>query len=192
MARSARAPAHRPVVRSSALLLGSALLLAAGPARAEPKAASDPFSGTYDVKGVTVDQRSGDTRVIQGHVVLTRKNGVWAAAAELETDFPTHGGPMRTDVIGTGEGRLEGAALKGTAKTQLVIQTVPGVDTDFAFIPREVGPRLVSNWSAHLESDGTLVVELTNQAEEGEVYSPTRTTLKGVRVQMPKEKGADR
>jgi hypothetical protein len=120
-------------------------------------------------------------------VVLTKKGDHWAAASELETDFPTLGGPVRTDVIGTGDGRLAGKGLEGSAHTQLVIQTVPGVDTDFAFIPRQVGPRLVSKWKAHLEEDGTLVVELSNQPEKGEQYSPTKTMLKGRRVQMPQE-----
>jgi hypothetical protein len=73
------------------------------------------------------------------------------------------------------------------AHTQLVIQTVPGVDTDFAYIPRVVGPRLVSDWTARLERDGTLVVELANRGEEGEDYVPTKTTLRGRRVKMPSE-----
>jgi hypothetical protein len=190
MAQRACVPrrSSRSLPRCVARVLCGALLLAAAPSDAEEKA--DPFSGTYDVKGITVDQRSGDQRVIQGHVVLTKRKDVWAAAAELETDFPTHGGPVRTDVIGTGEGRLEGSVLKGSAQTQLVIQTVPGVDTDFAFIPRAVGPRVVSSWSARLERDGTLVVELSNQGAEGEAYSPSRTTLKGVRVAMPQDKSA--
>lgn len=180
--------AHRP----AAWLLAGALLLPAAspPALAEEHAAqaADPWSGTYDVSGWTVDQRTGDTRVIRGHVVLTRKGDGWAAAAELETEYPSHGGPVRTDVIGRGDGTAQGDALSGTAHTQLVIQTVPGVDTQFAFIPRVVGPRLVSDWTARLERDGTLAVELTNRGEEGEEYSPTKTTLKGRRVPMPSEK----
>ena len=179
-----------PLLRPSlpALRTVSALALiaiATQPARATDPAATDPFSGTYDVLGTTVDTKSGDTRRIEGHVVLTKKNGHYAAAAELETDFPTHGGAMRADVIGTGKGKPSGTSLAGTADTQLVIQTVPGVDTAFAFIPRQVGPRLVSTWIAHLEADGTLVVELTNQGAKGEAYSPTRTTLRGKRVEMP-------
>jgi hypothetical protein len=67
------------------------------------------------------------------------------------------------------------------------MQTVPGVDTGFAFIPRQVGPRLVSTWVARLETDGTLLIELTNQGAMGETYSPTKTTLRGKRVQMPQE-----
>jgi hypothetical protein len=162
------------------------IAMLAAPADAE-KSADDPFSGTYDVQGTTTDLKSGDMRRIQGHVVLTKKNGHWAAASELETDFPTLGGPVRTDVIGTGRGDRKGEGLEGEAHTQLVIQTVPGVDTDFAFIPREVGPRIVSKWKAHIAKDGTLVVELSNEPEAGEQYAPTKTTLKGRRVEMPKE-----
>lgn len=185
----------RPSLRPAAWLLAGALLapvpaLAPRPALAdehEAAPAEDPWSGTYDVSGLTVDERSGDTRVISGHVVLTRKGDGYAAAAELETEFPTHGGAVRTDVIGRGDGTVKGDGLGGTAQTQLVIQTVPGVDTQFAFIPRTVGPRLVSDWTARLERDGTLVVELRNRGEEGEEYAPTKTTLKGKRVQMPSE-----
>jgi hypothetical protein len=166
------------------------LLFLSAPTAAETAAADDPFSGTNDVKGMTTDITSGDTRRIEGHVVLSRKGDGWAAASELETDFPTHGGPVRTDVIGTGNGVRKGDGLEGEAHTQLVIQTVPGVDTDFAFIPRTVGPRIVSKWKARLEKDGTLVVELSNTPEKGEQYAPTKTTLKGVRVEMPAEAAA--
>ncbi len=174
--------------RLALLLLGSiSIATAALSASAADPAAADPFSGTYDVRGTTVDSRSGDTRVIEGHLVLSRKNGHYAAAAQLQTDFPTQGGALRTDVIGTGDGKPSGSGLAGSASTQLVIQTVPGVDTDFAFIPRQVGPRIVSTWIAHLEADGTLVVELTNHAAKGEVYAPTTTKLRGKRVAMPQQ-----
>jgi len=176
-----------PALRTVSALAIVLIAIAVQPARGRDPAAQDPYSGTYDVLGTTVDTKSGDTRRIEGHVVLTRKSGHYAAAAELETDFPTHGGAMRTDVIGTGEGKQSGKGLAGTASTQLVIQTVPGVDTAFAFIPRQVGARLVSTWVAHLEADGTLVVELTNHGAKGEVYSPTKTTLRGKRVVMPQE-----
>lgn len=183
-------PLPRPALPALRMISSLALVLvaiAAQPARGGDPAAPDRYSGTYDVLGTTVDAKSGDTRRIEGHIVLTRKNGHYAAAAQLETDFPTHGGAMRTDVIGTGDGKPSGKGLAGSASTQLVIQTVPGVDTGFAFIPRQVGPRLVSTWTAHLEADGTLLVELTNHGAQGEAYSPTKTTLRGKRVQMPQE-----
>ncbi len=179
-------PHRRHRYGAAAWLLASALGLS-GAAAAEdvPRAGKDPWSGTYQVQGLTVDRRSGDTRRIQGHVVLTRKNDHWIAAAELKTNFPSHGGSVSADVIGRGDGKLRGNALVGTAQTQLVIQTVPGVDTNFGFIPRTVGPRLLSDWTARWERPGELSIELTNRAEEGEDYSPTKTTLKGRRVSMP-------
>ena len=88
--------------------------------------------------------------------MLTPKDGRYTAVSELSTAFPTHGGPCAPTCSGNGEGDRQGDTLSGTAHTQLVMQTVPGVDTNFAFIPRRVGPRLVSTWKAHLEPDGTL------------------------------------
>ena len=161
-------------------------LLAAAPAHSEAPH-GDPYSGTYDVRGTTTDLASGDVRRIEGHVVLTRRGDGWAASAELETDYPTLGGPVRTDVIGKGEGRRGNGVLTGTAQTQLVVQTAPGVDTRFAYVPREVGPRIASKWTARFDRDGTLLVELSNEPEPGETYSPTRTTLRGTRVAMPRE-----
>ncbi len=168
-----------------ALLLASTLLV---PGAAPAESSGDPWSGTYQVQGMTLDQRSGDTRRIEGHVVLTRKDDHWMAAAELKTQFPSHGGSVSADVIGRGDGKLQGGALVGTAQTQLVMQTVPGLDTNFGFVPRDVGPRLVSDWTARWEREGELTVEMTNRGEEGEDYSPTKTTLKGRRVAMPSEK----
>jgi hypothetical protein len=168
-----------------ALALAFVFTLAPVPAvSAEEASGEDPFSGTWDVQGMTTDVKSGDTRRIEGHVVLTRKGDRWAAASELVTKFPTMGGPVHTQVIGTGVGHRDGKGLAGEAHTQLVIQTVPGVDTDFAFIPRQVGPRLVSKWTARFEG-GVLFVELSNQPEAGEDYAPTKTVLRGKRVQMP-------
>jgi hypothetical protein len=50
-----------------------------------------------------------------------------------------------------------------------------------------VGPRIVSDWKAHLEKDGTLIVELSNRAAKGEHYAATTTRLRGTRVTMPGE-----
>ena len=144
-------------------------------------AADDPFSGRYDVKGTTVDMKTGDTRLIAGTVVMRAEDGGYSTSADLATKFPTEGGAVHADVIGSGHGRVEGGVLSGTAETQLVIQTVPGVDPQFAFIPRVVGPRIVSTWSARWVNE-VLVVELVNQPAEGEDYVPTKTTLRGKRL----------
>lgn len=173
-----------PTLLALPLLTLGAWLSEPAAARAE---AEDPYSGTYDVRGMTTDVKSGDQRRIDGHIVLAKKGKGWSASSELSTQYPSEGGPVHTEVIGSGVGLPKGDGLEGVAHTQLVIGTVPGLDTGFAFVPRQVGPRIVSKWKAHLEKDGTLVVELTNQPEKGEVYSPTKTTLRGKRVQMPDE-----
>jgi len=146
---------------------------------------SDPFSGSYRVRGLTTDVLHGDTRRIQGIVVLTEKDGVYSTNSELETKYPSAGGPVDAQVIGTGSGGRSGDTLTGTTQTQLVMSTVPGVDTGFAWVPRTVGPRLVSTWKAHFRRDGTLVVEIQNDPAEGVEYSPTTTTLYGTRIEDP-------
>jgi hypothetical protein len=169
------------MVSRSRILWPLALLLAAAASAAD----DDPFSGTYQVKGMTTDVQSGDTRRIDGHIVLTLQGGAYRASSELTTDFPTPGGAVHADVIGTGDGQREGDVLKGTAHTQVVMQTAPGVDPNFAFIPRQVGPRIVSSWTARLDKDGSIVVELSNKPEKGEHYRATTTKLRGTRVAMP-------
>ena len=178
------------VFRTSASL-AAILLLFTAIAQAEGESSDDPFVGTYDVVGVTTNVRSGDTRKIAGHVVLSKSGEEYRAASQLATDYPTAGGAVHADVVGTGEARLEGGMLKGTARTQLVLQKVPGVDTNFAFVPREVGPRIASTWTARLDKDRTLVVELSNRPAKGEQYSATTTKLRGTRVAMPQH-GAPR
>jgi hypothetical protein len=137
------------------------------------------------MRGLTTDLRHGDTRRIEGIVVLTEKEGVYSTSAELETKYPSAGGPVDAQVIGTGSGKRSGDSLSGTTQTQLVMSTVPGVDTGFAWVPRTVGPRLVSTWEARFRQDGTLVVDIRNEAAEGEIYPPTTTTLYGTRIEEP-------
>jgi hypothetical protein len=157
------------------------------PADREPGAeialAADPFSGSYRVKGLTTDVTRGDTRRIEGIIVLTEKDGTYTTKADLETKYPSAGGPVDAQVIGSGSGQRSGEALRGTAETQLVMSTVPGVDTGFAWVPRDVGPRLISTWEARFRRDGTLVVEIRNEGAEGEEYPPTSTTLYGTRIE---------
>jgi hypothetical protein len=147
-----------------------------------PGAAADPFVGTWRVKGTTKDLRSGDTREIAGIIVLSVKDGTYSGSSELETKYPAEGGAMDAHVIGTAEGKKKGDALEGSAKNQLVMGTVPGLEAEFAFAPRIVGPRLESKWTARFRDDGTLVVEIENRGAGGETYTPTHTTLYGTRV----------
>jgi len=149
----------------------------------------DPFVGSYRVRGLTTDEARGDSRRIQGIVVISEKEGVYSTNAELETKYPSEGGPVDAQVIGTGTAERSRDTLRGTSETQLVMSTVPGVDTGFAWVPRTVGPRLVSTWKGHFRHDGTLVVEIRNEPAEGVEYAPTTTTLYGSRIEKAEGEG---
>ena len=76
---------------------------------------------------------------------------------------------------------VEGATLTGTTRTQIVVSSVPGVDTGFAFVPRTVSTRIVSDSVATFDRDGKISIELENRPDEGQQYIPTRTILTGRR-----------
>ena len=56
----------------------------------------------------------------------------------------------------------------GTGRTQIVVSSVPGVDTNFAFVPRGVSASNVSTTTGKLESYGTLVIQIESHPDEGE------------------------
>jgi hypothetical protein len=162
------------------------LAMACGPAEAPPPgtlAAKFPpvSSGRYDVRGITTVRGSTDKRKLAGTVILVQQGDRYTATFELKTKYPSDGVPTDADVIGVGEGTIEGAKLQGSAKTQLVISTVPGVDTGFAFVPRQVTARIVSDSIATLKPDGSISIQLDNRPAEGQQYVPTRTRLTGRR-----------
>jgi hypothetical protein len=190
---SLRRPPGRPARPRPAALL-SALLLAwacgeappepASPAGSAEPAATGDLSGVYEAYGTTVDRENGDTRQLFGTLVLQQDGASYTASFELKTEYPVEGGAIAADVIGDGAGTIAGARLEGRSHTQLVLATVPGVDTGFAFLPRRVGPRIESRTVGTLLGDGTLelVSENAAAAEGGQGYRPTRTTLRATRV----------
>ncbi len=170
------------------LLAWLAILVACG--APEPKSASEtvegeevPIAGMYRVQGATVDKATGEKRDIGGTVILAVEGDGYTATYHLTTTFPGTGtDPVSAEVIGKGEGRIEGRTLTGTARTQLVVATVPGVDPNFAFIPRQVSTRLVSDSVTTIARDGSVTIQTDSQGEAGEEYAPTRTTLRGTRI----------
>ena len=164
-------------------LAGTALVVACEPAPvAETPRPEVSVSGHYDVKGVTVAAGSTAKRRISGSVVLVQDGGRYTASFDLKTTYPSEGVDVDADVIGTGEGTIEGDTLSGRAQTQLVIAAVPGIDTGFAFIPRTVTTRLVSTSVARLEPNGSISIEIENVPAPGQTYAPTHTRLAGRRV----------
>jgi hypothetical protein len=183
-----------------ALLALPGLVLACGsepdPGAADAAAAL-PIGGRYEVSGVTVDLESGHKREIAGTVILVEQGDGYTSTFDLATMYPGADQALPAEVIGKGDGSIDGRTLRGTASTQLVMATVPNVDPGFAFIPRMVGAKIESTTVAVIAADGTVSIEIENRPAPGEDYAPTRTTLSGRRVasagpgdRLAKETGA--
>jgi hypothetical protein len=170
---------------SSTLLL--ALACGGADQSAAPEAETEavqgtPISGMYNVEGVTTETASGHKRKLAGSIILAEEGSSYTATFNLTTTYPAGDQVLPAEVIGKGEGSIEGRTLKGTNHTQLVVATVPGVDPGFAYIPRTVSTRIVSTSVTEIAPDGSVQIELSNAPEAGEDYSPTRTVLTGRRV----------
>jgi len=176
------------MVGSTRAMLAAVLVLSLGCGAGEESALTGepieavPISGRYEVRGVTVAVESGHKREIAGTIIMAVEGASYISTFNLNTTYPGAEEALPAEVIGKGEGQVDGRTLKGTAHTQLVMATVPGVDPGFAFIPRMVSTRIRSTTVATVAADGTVSIEIENQPEAGEQYAPTRTTLRGSRV----------
>ncbi len=183
------------MLRTTGFILGSSLILIAACQRSDdpatdPAAAAPVLSGSWRVEGVTVERDSGRTRQITGTVILLEEAGKYRATFDLETTLPTEGGPTHADVIGEGDGVVQGRTLSGTARTQIVIAGAPKIDPGFAFVPRHVGTRIVSKTKGTLAEDGTIELEIESEPAPGETYAATRTTLRGTFTGPPRSRPA--
>ena len=146
----------------------------AGPPAGEPN-----IGGLYDVSGMTTEIESGDQREIAGTIIISQRGDRYDSTFSLRTIFPTPSGPLPAEVIGKGEGRVDGRVLTGTAETQVVLSTVPGVDAGFAYVPRRVSERIVSSSVARLTPDGQVTIEIRSEPAEHSAYAATSTVLTG-------------
>jgi hypothetical protein len=153
---------------------------------ADAPAPAPPTSGVYEMKGVTVDSATGTKRPIQGTIVVRVDGERYTTNVEFSTLYPGSEATAAR-VTGTGEGKVEGSRLVGESHTQLTVTSAPGVDVGFAYVPREVSPRIRSTSTASFFADGSVRVEIENVAEEGSDYSPTRTSMTGNRRKEPAE-----
>lgn len=173
--------AHLPVWPCAAALA----LAACGGGQDAGEGDALPIAGMYEVNGKTIAKATGDKRPISGRIIIVEAEGggSYTATFHLNTTYPGDEEALPAEVIGKGEGRIDGRSLEGIAETQLVMATVPGVDPGFAYVPRMVSTRLVSHSIATVAADGSVQIEIDNEAAPGEEgYVPTRTTLSGVRI----------
>jgi len=150
-------------------------------------AAPTPYAGTWRVAGRTVELADGESRDIEGTVVLVQEDAGYSAHFDLVTVFPTPDGPTHAQVVGTGSGEVMPGGLMGTAETQIILAAVPGVDSQFVFLPRSYGPRLISRSTTRLNDDGSLTIEIESGPAEGERYRATETTLRATRISPARE-----
>ncbi len=143
------------------------------------------IAGLYEVTGLTTELETGDQREVAGTLILSQQGDRYTSTFSLRTMFPTPLGLLPAEVIGRGEGTVEGRTLEGEAVTQVVMSTVPGVDSAFAFVPRRVSQRIVSSTAAEISPDGRVQIEIESRPAEGAMYAPTTTTLVGALVVAP-------
>jgi hypothetical protein len=163
------------------------LLTGCGDPAVEPIAPVDEIrqvGGIYRVSGTTLELSSGISRNISGLLVVRQEGEHYSTKFELATEYRQQGrgDGMSAEVIGAGTGRVDGDTLRGTATTQFVLAMIPGIDTKFAFLPRQVGPRVLSTTVAKMLPDGRIEIEIESRPQQGEEYVPTRTALTGHRV----------
>jgi len=175
----------------AALLVFSACDRGPQPTTEEPAAAEAvPIAGMYEVSGSTIGPAPGGEREISGTVVLAEDGETYSASFHLDTVWEGEDGVLPAEVIGKGSGTIDGLMLRGSAETQLVISTIPGIDPGFAYIPRNTTTRLVSKSVTTLAADGSILILIENTPAPGEDYTPTRTTLRGIRTGAEPIEGA--
>jgi hypothetical protein len=166
----------------------AALLLACGsgesPVSEEGGAAlpETPLSGSYRVSGTTIDKTTGAERSVSGTVIVIAEGDGYTSTFDLATTLHASGTPQKAELVGRGQGRVEGRRLTGTAETQLIVALVPGVDAGFGLLPRMATTRMLNRSDASIAADGSVTIEIESEPAPGEDYTPTRTLLRGRRV----------
>jgi hypothetical protein len=140
------------------------------------------ISGMYRVNGETTPLDGSRARHIEGSVILAVEGDAYTSSFHLLTNFPGPEGLVKAEVVGKGEGRVDGRRLEGTAETQILTAMFQGVDPKFPFLPQVFGPRIESTSVATIHEGGTITLEIENRAAPGQEYVPTRTTMTGERV----------
>jgi hypothetical protein len=171
------------------LLLGAVALLVACGDASSPEIAdvaatgpAVPLEGTYRVSGTTVDKTTGSERGVSGTIVVKTQGNKYTTTFSLNTTLHGSGEPQKAELIGQGEGAVEGRKLIGTAETQLIVALVPGMDAGFGMLPRVATSRIVNSSTAEITPDGSVRIEIESNPAPGDEYAPSRTTLRGKRI----------
>jgi len=148
--------------------------------------ATPDFGGVYRVTGMTTETTSGTERQIKGIVVMKQDGAGYTATYDMRTGFQStgegEGESISVDLIGSGSGVRDGDVLRGTAHTQMVRAAIPGVDAKFPFLPREIGPRIVSTTETRMLPGNVIEVAIETHADDDQTYASTTTIVRGERL----------
>lgn len=144
------------------------------------------ISGTYAVRGITVQATSGRQREIDGTLDLDASDVRYSVRFELETTAPDLEGNVPVRVVGTGTGFLVGDVLTGTTEEWMTLVPPEGglgeVEIGDAALPTNAGRKIVSTSRASFDEDGAFEIVLQNYPAAGEDYEPSMTVLAGRRI----------
>ena len=143
-----------PFVRIALL----ASLAVAAPGRAED---TSDLTGIYELQGETTVEGSPDRFVITGKLVLRKKGADFTSIVEAAMRRAAgNSGPVSAALIGSGEMKLNGKKITGTAELQSLVSEVPDLDVAVPFAPRTAGPVLDAVAEGEVLADGSLKLEI--------------------------------
>ena len=170
--------------RAAGLVLASLVTLDA--ARAVAQEGLSDLEGYYRAQGITVERAAGIKRRLAGVLIVSPARdgaGGFALRFNFKTQISTPDGGVQADLIGTGDGRVEGGELRGHTETQVIWAAIPGIDPQFAFIPGRLGPRIRSTFSMRPGDEAEeFRAEVETVAAPGFEYAATRTTMRLERI----------
>jgi hypothetical protein len=136
-------------------LLAAAL---AGSVRAED---APDIAGIYEINGETTVENSPDRFVITGKLVVRQQGNDCTTIVEAAMRRAAGtSGPASAALIGSGQMKLAGRKLHGTAELQSLVSEVPELDVAVPFAPRTAGPILDAVADGDVLPDGALKLEI--------------------------------
>ncbi len=170
-------------------LIAAALL--ASPAFAEETsnppvgAAESPYiGGRYQVHGSITIKGTGERRAIGGTWIIDQQADSYRSTYSLVTRIKNADGKLvRADVIGRGEGRVQGNRIEGTAESQLILASIGGAYGATPYLPRRLGPVLRQATRGTIDEEGYLRIELDYEPVEGGPQEASHVVLRGQLVE---------
>jgi hypothetical protein len=143
-------------------------------------------TGSYVVRGITVQALSGQQREIGGTLELEAGEARYEVSFELDTTAPDLPGNVPVRVVGTGRGFLVGDVMTGTTEEWMTLVPPEGglgeVVLEGVALPAKAGRKLVSTSRASFGEDGSFEIVLENFPAADEDYEPSMTVLTGRRA----------